>query len=395
MKQRHSKISRLSLAQFLFLTGLFTSPFLSIRVNIFTLSDYLLFGSFALTIFQFKKIPSKLRLTSPYIIVIGFCLSLLSLFSALINPDPIGSLLVASRFLFLTVLLPWTLISNFDSPGLWHLPFKILRFGILCFSLSVIYSAYGSGLAFSSLSRNYGLAEHPTDAGGFLALGSVLWFCALVQKNTLPKFLGYSLILIGLILTGSISAIISTIIGSTIALAIIWKTKPSSKSSLKFGILIILGIVLIYANDVFNIKQRFNNATTGRYDTVASRFQNYSESINAITVDLPGLIFGSGLSQKNAIVQSQVAYSFAPHNYILQMLFQGGLLFTLLVLIYQISTLRNSWKSVPFVMIQLNATMASQVFFALTSPVMFSRYLWFPFVLATLIVKNTNSNNFY
>lgn len=391
MNQRHSKISQLSFAQFLFLAGLFTSPFLSIRVNSFTLSDYLLFGSFALTIFQFKKRPWGLRITAPYVLTVGFFLSLISLFSALINPDPVGSLLVASRFLFLTVLLPWTLISNFNSPEHWHLPFVILRYGILFFSLSVIYSAYGSGLAFSSLNRNYGLAEHPTDAGGFLALGSVLWFCTLVQKSSLPKFLGFGLVIIGLLLTGSISAIISTLIGSAVALTLILKTNPSSKSTFKFGVIVIFGIFLSYSNNVFNIKERLKNATSGRYDTVASRYQNYSESIDAIFGDLPSLIFGNGLSQSQAIVQSQIAYSYAPHNYILQLLFQGGLLFTLLVVIYQINALRNSWKSVPFVTIQLNSIMASQVFFALTSPVMFSRYLWFPFVLASLIVKSTKT----
>jgi hypothetical protein len=380
-------LGNMTLTRLLFLLGLFTSPLLSLRIESFTLSDFLFVASFLLTVLQYKGKVSRNNLVQTYIFAIGSLILLVSLFSAILNPDPVGSLLVILRFAFLTIFLPWTLITNFQSSAQSTFPINILQFGILFFSLSVIYGAYKSGQAISSVNRNFGLAEHPTDAGGFLSLGSVLWFCSLIRKITLLKLLGFTLINVGILLTGSISAILSTSIGVMVALLHYSRENLREKSALKIGIISVFAALFLYSRNVFSIKQRIQGATSGRYDTVSSRFQNYSESVSEIFTDLPHLIFGHGLSQSQAIVQSEVAYSYAPHNYILQMLYQGGLFFTILVLTYQLSALRNLTKSDGLVRNQLISVMASQVFFALTSPVMFTRYLWFPFILASLTVR--------
>ncbi len=377
----------IKLSRLLFLLGLFTSPLLSLRIESFTLSDFLFVASFLLTVLQYKGKASGNSVIHTYIVAIGLLIILVSLFSALLNPDPAGSLLVILRFAFLTIFLPWTLITNFQSSAQSSFPINILQSGILFFSLSVIFGAYESGQAISSVNRNFGLAEHPTDAGGFLSLGSVLWFCSLIQRTTMLKLFGFISINVGILLTGSISAILSTSFGILIALLLYSRESLRKKSALRIGIISVFAAFILYSRNVFSIKQRIQGATTGRYDTVSSRFQNYSESVGAIFTDLPHLIFGHGLSQSQAIVQSQVAYSYAPHNYILQMLYQGGLFFTILVLAYQLSALRNLTKSAGFMRNQLISVMASQVFFALTSPVMFTRYLWFPFIFASLTVR--------
>lgn len=375
--------SKLSLAQLIFLSALFTSPLLSLRIQSFTLSDFLFVASFLLTLLNHKHQDSLERLTPSYIVTIGTLIFLVSLCSAIYNPDPLGSLLVILRFVFLLIFLPWTFISNFQSSTHSTLPIKILQAGILFFSLSVIYGAFQSGQTFSSVNRNFGLAEHPTDAGGFLCMGSVLWFCALIRRATLVNFSAFIIINVGVLLTGSVSAILSTTIGILVALLHYQRSNLRLKTAFKFGFLTFFAALILYSRNVFSINQRIQIATSGRYDTVSSRLQNYSESVDAIFSDLPHLLLGHGLSQSQSLVTSYISYSYAPHNYILQMLYQGGFFFTFLVILYQLFALFKLSKSDIYIRNQLISIMASQVIFALTSPVMFTRYLWLPFILSS------------
>jgi hypothetical protein len=228
-----------------------------------------------------------------------------------------------------------------------------------------------------AVERSRGLAEHVTDAGGICAISFIACLTFLKPKFRFVKALILTITLFALGSTGSISGLIASLVGYLLYL--IYQNAKSARFQ-RFQ-LFFFGLVAIFAlNRYLSISSRFKHATSGRYDTAATRIENWTSTLSIATDSLKNLLFGRGLHPKDNVVITSTGELLGPHNFILEGLSAGGIFFSIGLLIYLIQILALSYKQkIPNNFIPL---LGSSLIFAMTSPLMYSRYIWLPFLLA-------------
>lgn len=368
------------------------SPFLVFRIGGITLSDYLFLAAFVITFFRSKALRTESKVLSqlylPLILIFVF-----ASISTFVNPDKIQSLVTLAKFFILLILIPWTsrkLCTSEEKLG------KLVNFylsGLVFFSLYIIFDRFRTiGLSSSIVgARESGLAEHVTDAGGICTISVLTCLVFISQEKRLLKFATTLVCVFALIMTGSLSGYIATLIGSLVFIFRQNRSHVSKKNSFYFASITVLILIL---NKFFEISSRITHATTGRYDTASSRVESWKIVVKSSSEYLGTFLIGKGLHPKNSGLLTSTGELLAPHNLILECLSAGGIMFAIGILMLLTQILIKSFKrraSYDFFPL-----LVSSFIFAMTSPLMYSRYIWLPFLLSLqALILEENKNEHY
>ena len=355
-----------------------TSPILVLRVGGITLSDYLFFFAFILVLLCSKSTLSNSNIASRFYLpkVLIFASASLSM---IVNPEKSDSFVTLIKFIVLLIFIPWTLRKLCSQKEDLYELLKFYCIGLLIFSIYIIIARtqkYGFSPSIAT-TREKGLAEHVTDAGGICSI-SILTCLILIRK--IPKFYKTIILiitLIALIFTGSVSGYVASIIG----IATFFYRNIQRKITMKnLGVGLILSFGIVALSNFFDISNRINLATSGRYDTSQSRIENWKVTLEATIENLTTLFFGHGLNPKNNTFLSASGEVLGPHNIFLQCLSAAGVFFAIGITIYLIQILKFSFSNNS--LFDFFPLLITSLVFALTSPLMYSRYIWLPFLLS-------------
>lgn len=367
------RLSRISLK-----LGLALVPFMSFRIGTTALSDVLL------VVAIFFVIPSILRYHSSKVFstisASYFVIFTSGILASLLSDDPANSALALLKFLIMifgyTLLIRYHLLLGSSTISFLN----AYLYGAAIFSLQYVVGYY-TIFEEQSFGRFEGLSDHVTNAAGSILIGIAINLNAVLKRSFRPfnSFLQL-LLLWALILTGSISSFIAF----TITLFVAAMYHPSAKLRSLVLLYAIAGvsILLVQKLGIYDFVERFRSATSGRYNTSQSRVINWSSSLEGIFTSFRSLLLGNGLDKDSGLVQSRNFEILQVHNSFLQLIYQGGLIFSAGI-VFLIS------KAL-YVARQLTVSDAriliypctSALIFSMTSPLMNSRYIWFPFLVA-------------
>lgn len=365
------------------------SPILVLRIAEITLSDYLFLLAFVMSFFQSRSIHinSKIlrQLYFPLILIFAF-----ASMSTIANPDKFQSSITLGKFFILLILMPWTFRKlcvaerQFDTLVNYYLS------GMIFFSIHIIFDRYRTfGISAPILSaREFGFAEHVTNAGGICTISVLSCLIFLDRRKRLLRLTLTTISLFALVLTGSLSGYIATLAG---LLVYFYRENGSFISKKNLISVSSLLVFLFILNDAFRISERISHATTGRYDTASSRLENWKLVITSSYKDLPTFLFGNGLNPQNNLVVVSTGELLGPHNIILQCLSAGGVVFAIGIFMFLFQILVIAFRN--RTSLDFLPLLVSSFMFAMTSPLMYSRYVWLPFLLAlhhSILVESKN-----
>lgn len=356
----------------------FTSPFLLFRIGGITISDYLFLVAFVLSLLQNRQQYFRSQILPKLLLPTLVIFSAASL-SVVVNGNRLDGMITLLKFFVLLIAIPRTCKIFCQSLIEFQSLLRTYMFGLIFFSSFIFFSRIVNYGLFTptTLYRSVGLAEHVTDAGGICTISLVAHLIFFQPKYRLTKSLFVIIALFALGSTGSLSGYIASLVGFVFYIAIEIRTG----NRLQILQLPLLGLIVAYfLNRYLAIESRIQHATTGRYDTASSRFENWAATIQSSTENLSNFIFGRGLHPKDNVIISTNGELLAPHNILLESLSAAGIFFALGILIYLVQVAKFSVRfDTPYNFVPLLA--ASSVF-AMTSPLMYSRYIWLPFLLA-------------
>ncbi|MFC8682670.1 O-antigen ligase family protein [Microbacterium ureisolvens] len=361
--------------------GMFFTPMLVLRIGGFTVGDVLFFVASGLVLLSTAPRPPR----QPAIQV-ALLLGLIG--SALVlaqTPNIAESTMVSIRVLFVWSIWQFAVRKWAEHP-------QQLSVLVTCFAVGAAASgAVAIGQAYLGLSvpgteivhgRVPGLATHVNGQGGALAVATAMTVGLLLARVRARLHLAcLVLIVIGLLLSGSVTGMLAAIVGTFVVMI-------AQKASLG-RLFAILGTAALAVLAALNLQTLVPGAsspldrfldTTGQSDsegTLASRVATYIwtwERIVASPLVGVGLDANSGGTFDG---QTQV------HNMLLLVWFQGGLLLLTAVLVVIAYTVSAFAKMPPNTLkAPLLGAFAGALTFAMTGPVLYDRWFWLPFVLA-------------
>ncbi len=358
--------------------GVALIPFMSFRLGATALSDVLLVISIFFvfpSLLRFHSSKFFLTISAAYLVIFmsGLLVSLLS-------DDPANSAVALLKFLFMifgyTFLIRYHLILGSSTISFLN----AYLYGTTIFALQYVVGYY-TIFQNQSFGRFEGLSDHVTNAAGSLLIGIAINLNAVLKRSLRPFNLIMQLLLLwALILTGSISSFIAF----TITLFVAAMYHPSAKlRSLVFLYAIAgLSIFLVQKFGIYDFTERFRSTTSGRYNTSQSRVINWSSSLDGIFTSIRTFLLGHGLDRDSGLIQSKNFEILQVHNSFLQIFYQGGLIFAAGV-VFLISKALYVARQLKVSEVRiLIYPCISALIFSMTSPLMNSRYIWFPFLVA-------------
>lgn len=365
--------------------GLITAPLLAIRFFSITISDFLFIAAFLVSFFFHIERNRSLRdnyLLPLILITIGI------ISSSYVSDYKLQSFLVGLKLLIVLYILPVTILNSFQIGFSIDKLNVFLSIGYLLFSLSVIVEKFLHISVGSNESDRYmGLAQHVTDAGGISACGLALTL-SLVSTRHMTKLRSFQialfpLLLVSLLLSGSVSGYIS----AGISLLSILFSYSRIKFRSKIQITVIATIVLVYLSKYhfYDPISRISKATTGRYDTASSRISNWKSSWDSITGSLSNFLLGHGLDLESGKVTNRFGEILSPHNLILQVWLQGGTILMIGIVWMIIKSLKVVKTLAADFGLNYFPWWICSVTFSMTSPLMFTRYIWLPILIPSVV----------
>ncbi|SFD34677.1 O-antigen ligase [Bacillus sp. OV194] len=387
------------LTRLLFYIATFLMPFLIIRpVSSITLSDILYVICMMMV---FLKMLLKHRISyyklNPWLIF-GLCLfvagALLSSFGA---DSPVTSIARAAR-------VPFILVFWFSLSLLILKSEKQVYIAFICWVSSVAFNGFIATLQLgidipytvNFFGRMTAYTGNISDLG---AITSIVWIPALVLATSLKgkkSFLSYVLLIfvgMGVILSGSVSGLITSIIGTVVWFLI---GRPSFKFIVLSGLFVLLLSVVIQIQESKGLvtpMSRFasttSTATNDENGTLMSRLSTYKVAAETIKKDP---YIGVGFDGK------ETETGFGVHNLFLATWYQGGVLsFAGLLIIcgtiirLGIETIRQSKSKIQFnLSLALLMSFLCVIIFGMTAPFLYQRYIWIP--VALLLPLNLITN---
>jgi hypothetical protein len=397
------------------LIGAYLMPMLTFRIlgkttatteSGLTVSD--LFFFFSIVMLAASRHRRKLPPTRIWYVAVAFIVvgGILATFHA---DSPIESLFADARMIFVLLMWQWTIRHLIDDEHRMHMIMTAYVLGCVTSALVAILQLEAHVLV--SLGTLYkgratGLAKHPDDTGSLLALGLVfavgLALHPLVRRWRLLYIGCAAVIGMGLICTGSVSGMITGAVGSIVAMVLCGISPKQIFTVAIVAVVAYVGATSIqgHSGKSLNPIARFEAATgpeSGGSNSVSPRIGTWKGAWHGI-VNSP--ILGHGLDVASGVTYTDPYNNVAEetHDFILMGWYQGGFLFLfgeLLCIAEGIRRMfiggrRHPTRSILF------AGAVTVIAFALQAPMMFDRYFWFPFVLATaypmLAMRNGNGN---
>ncbi len=275
-----------------------------------------------------------------------FCIILF--FSGFYTPSPdygwqkIMRFIVFNSTMFVT---PFIIINNIGDSKRVLLWFRniLIVFGAIMFGYILYFLAISSGISF--LIRVSILGANPIVVASFLAIAAGMMIVLLVRSN-MKKWFFYlpilTLLLVGLIMTGSRGPIISLLLGSIFYLVLF--EKEHSKRIILSGTMLVFLLLIIMLILPDNFTTRYLNYTTGdlviqregvkRVSTIAMRLQYWELSISEWLHNIKTVLVGVGSGGFSSFYILR-DYKFYPHNMFFEVLLELGIIgFTVLIMFW-------------------------------------------------------------
>ncbi len=297
------------------------------------------------------------------------------------------SVLVLFRMIFVILFWPWLLRSVLFTQRLKQLGMYAFVLGCAASGFAeILQKVHLYPLPAAAFGRAVGFTSQPDELGAALALGLVFAIGLTMELGLgrrRHRLVSVMLISFGLILSGSVSAILAAFAAGFVLLVL-------RRVNLRRVITGAVLIVVVYAagtlflgasNPISRFQSTVGNSSSANTGTL--RVDTYKAAWHGIA-EQP--LVGHGLDQVSGAVYFDI-YSgavYAPHNLILILWYQGGFLFLIGTMVAVLSALWRSFKGRrrdPTADIIFAGAIASLVY-AETAPIIFQTYFWLPFILA-------------
>ena len=369
--------------------GIFLIPFTRIRGGGVQVSDLIFvfaIGVLALSKNRVEVGPMTSWHIAIFVIVLG---GIGASFNALI---PTQSVLVVGRMVFVLFFWPWVIRHVLAEERLKHSGMYAFVMGCAVSGgvevLQTKFNLLELPIAESTTGRATAFTLQPNELGACLALGLVFavgLVLLLGPGRYFHRVASIGFIVIGLILSGSVSSMIAALTGGTVLL--IRRRVPLRTVLTSLVVLVIFyfgGTSLLSSkslNPIARFEQTVGNGQSS--NTGSARISTDKGAWKGIVEDP---VFGHGLDQESSLVywDPYLGVPYQTHNFILMIWYQGGLLFTLGSLMAIVAAFRRvsgARRRDPTRDVIFSGAIASLVY-AMTAPVIFQTWFWLPFVLA-------------
>jgi O-antigen/teichoic acid export membrane protein/O-antigen ligase len=400
----------------LYYGGVLLVGLLTLRVGgQITFSDVLFLFSFLFASAEFVLLRRRVPMKLPFLLLMGIALfSLGGLLSTFHSYEALKSIAVIARLVFLTVIWFWvgTVVLRRQEHAMKAISFWVASAaisGAAAILQLVVSSDIVPGTALQ-WGRATGFTLHPNDLGGLTAIAFVPALMLASRPRTAVSarvwsYLFLLLIAAGLILSGSVGALIATSVAVLVWLAF---QRMSVHSLLAFAILASCVVALITLQSIRgapNPIERLNAVTgstaqAGGSGSVHLRVDTYRIAIERIKEDP---FVGVGLDLKSVTRPYGVeSWEYDVHNLIIGLWYKTGLIGLAGMLLALLALLRSGWTAIirsrsggeSSAAVALMSSFVAFVVFSLSEPALFSRYAWIPaaFILALRAIQQESES---
>lgn len=367
-----------------------------------TLSDWMFLAALVVAALGYMAnsrgmplMPYRTMLAGVLLVFMGAALSLVD------ATDAIGSIGVASRFVYLTIA--WFALAGLSLRTTRHVSTATtLWVGSVALSgaAAVAQLLWGNVIPGTMIDggRMTGFAQQVNDLGGMCAVALIPAASLLLEpglglvRQLLYAFL-LALVFAGLLLSGSVGGFMAAAVGLVMW---IWIGGAGRRSlGALFGLICLsavaagsaaeLGLVLPGARIASVLSSPLDP-----YATFYSRLEGYFSAWQAIQASP---IFGVGFDSVSA---TEAVTGNLVHNTLIMVWFEGGLIAFLGVILVLLAAARAVWQAwwmsespaSRSLSAALFASAGSAFAFSMTAPVLFQRYAWVPVFLAIALVSH-------
>ncbi len=382
-----------------------------------TFSDLLFLLSFLLASAEFVILRRRVPMKVPFLLLIGIALFALGgLLSTFESYASLSSIAVIARLVFLTVFWFWLGTVVLRRPehvtraiGFW------VASAAICGGAAILQVVVGDVIPNASLEngRATGFTTHPNELGGLAAIAFVpaLMLASRPLAAAGTRVWSYLLLLLvaaGLILSGSIGALIAAAVAVLVWLAF---QRTSVHSLLAFATLAACVAALVTLQSIRGVADPLDRLDSVRGSasvpgggtnpgSVELRVGTYRVAIARIKED-PFL--GVGLDLKSVTRPHGIeSWEYDVHNLIIGLWYKTGLVGLAGMLIALLAVLRSGWIAIlrsrstgeARVTVALASSFIAFLVFAMSEPVLFSRFGWIPaaLILALRAVQQENES---
>jgi hypothetical protein len=389
-------------ARRLLVIGVFLMPMLTFRLfgqttatteSGLTVSDFFFF--LAVILLAASAHRRRLPPTQIWYVGVAFVVGggLLATFKA---DSPAESVFVVFRMVFVLLVWQWTIRHLVGSDKMMRTMLLAFVFGCVASSLVAVVQLEGHALVSLGTvfnGRASGLAKHPDDTGSFLALGITfavaLAFNPAVRRRWVPV-VSALVIAMGLIVSGSVSGMLCGLAGCVVVFIV-----RGVKLRNIFAIVLLLAVAYVGATALQGASGHHSLNPIARFEAATGSESGGANSVTPREGTWKGAWWGienSPIVGHGLDIESSLTYLdpnnntyYPTHNFILMGWFQGGMFFLLGELICIGEGIRRMFmngRPDPTRTALVGGAVAV-IAVASQAPMMFDRYFWFPFVLAT------------
>jgi O-antigen/teichoic acid export membrane protein/O-antigen ligase len=392
----------LRLPRAIYYLGLLLLALLTVRASgQVTFSDLLFLLSMMLAISDLIILRRNVALAIPLLLLGGMAIFTIGgLLSSLESYAAFKSVATVARLIFLTVFWFWlgTIVLSrrehvVTAIALWVTSAAICGAGAVAQLLAgeVIpntHTFYGRGTGFTA---------HPNDLGGLCAIAFVPAVMLSVRQGLslsrrVLAYIGLLVVMAGLVLSGSVGAMIAALVAIFVWFAL---QRTSGRSLLPFLVMVAALLALTTVQSIRGDPTplaRFQHVTEpspgeAGAGSLESRIDTYRVAATAIKRDP---FVGVGLDLVSVTKPfGVVSYQYDVHNLVIGTWYKAGLFGLIGMLMAVIAVLRAGWTAVldsrtdseELVGAALLSSFVAFVAFAMSAPVLFSRYGWIPAAL--------------
>jgi O-antigen/teichoic acid export membrane protein len=386
------------LARLLYYAGFAIIGQLTLRpATVGTFSDVLFLGSFGSAASLLALYRRRVAIPLPPLLLYGLLIFSLGAFASTFSSlSPNASIAVVVRLLMLTAVWFWlgTVVLRrrehvVTAAGLWVASAALNGIGSIA-QMTVDPNIIPGGRV--DWGRATAFTEQMNDLGGIAAVALIpaLMFCMRPSRNplsTLAAYAGLLLAATGLILSGSVGALLAAAVGG-----FLWITaapRLPARTFVLFGVALVAVVALLHfqeSKDALTPATRLERVTGSPTDpnaTLWSRVEIYREAIDRI-VDNP--FTGVGLDSESSTIGTP---PYEPHNLVIGLWFKAGfigLAGVVLLLVAILSVARATIREAASVdeltlAVALLCSFVAFLVFSMSAPGLYTRYGWAPAAL--------------
>jgi len=384
-------------ARALYYLGVVLIGLLTVRVSYtVTFSDVFFLFSVMVAAAELVIARRDVPIRIPLLLLAGMAIFTVGgLLSSLVSYSALKSMAVVVRLIFLTVFWFWlgTVVLN----RLSHVRKAILLWvtsAAICGGGAVLQFMVGDVIPNTHMifGRATGFTGHPNDLGGVTAIAFVpaLMLSAregLSRPARLFSCLLFLLVMAGLVLSGSVGALIAAV-----AAVIVWFAlcQRSGRSLAVLAVILGAAVAITAVQSVRGAQtplDRFHSVTAkssgpSGAGSVESRIRTYRVAAKAIRSDP---FIGVGLDLVSVTKPfGIISYEYDVHNLVIGTWYKAGLLGMIGILVAMLALLKVGWQALlaapgdgeRAMVAALLSAVAAFIVFAMGAPVLFSRYGW-------------------